>query len=109
MTLPAIKGNELYVNPASNPATNAPDTKINKHDDAANYSKGGFPFKYHLLPLLHPIIHVDFLPAVIKTRPFAVIASFLKFAKYGRVFAATVLAVCAGGRSMAQEFHNKKE
>ena len=26
MNLPAIKGKELYVNPASSPATNAPDT-----------------------------------------------------------------------------------
>ena len=107
MTLPAIKGNELYVNPASNPATNAPDTKINKHEDTADYSKGGF--HWHLLPLPNPKIHIDFLPAVIKTRPFAVIASFLKFAKYGRALAATVLAVCAGGRSTAKEFHNRKE
>lgn len=28
MSLPAISGNELYVSPASSPATNAPDTAV---------------------------------------------------------------------------------
>ena len=44
-----------------------------------------------------------------KTNPFAVIASFLKFANKGKALAATVFAFCAGGRRIEQEFHNRKE